>query len=218
MSDKRVSSLFSLFFETKEGCMTSHEGQYKSGYPLAKISKGPGTKALQDAKPGDVFSFDGRKLVEGEYYLPISKKLLEAHHLDLDSHTWVLWFSTANYPHWVERMVYNSHNRSGLLEMWEKKLSPHATAEERAEHADAGTTMEMPVWMLWYMSVVSGLLAWAGWHFGTSDNLWGLLIIFALASVEFAGMAIWKWERDGFWRALDMINALDLRRPPNDSK
>lgn len=196
--------------------MTTHEEQdHKRKYPLANIDKGPGTKALLAAKPGDSFTFDGTKLVEGEYYLGIPRSFVEIQHLG--GHNFVLWLWTNGYPRWVERMVYNGHNRSGLSETWERQLAPDATAEEKAEHEDAGSTMMLPTSALWFLTVVFGVLAWIGWEF-RNDSAWGLLMIFGLGAVEFAGMAMWKWDRDRFNRALDVINALDLRRPPVENK
>ena len=204
--------------------MTSHEEQdYKYKYPLADINKGPGTNALLAAKVGDSFTFDGTKLVDGEYYsFGILRLPVEIQHLG--DHNFVLWFPHYyGYPRWVERMVYNGHSRLGLSETWERQLSPTATAEEKAEHEDAGSTLMMPVPLLWYMSAVFGLLFGLGVYIlstGERSGAAGFFVFIGLFSsigmVEFAGMAIWKWNRDGFWRALDVINSLDLRRLPNN--
>ena len=106
--------------------MTSHEEQdYKYKYPLADINKGPGTNALLAAKVGDSFTFDGTKLVDGEYYsFGILRLPVEIQHLG--DHNFVLWFPHYyGYPRWVERMVYNGHSRLGLSETWERQLRDH---------------------------------------------------------------------------------------------
>jgi hypothetical protein len=194
-----------------ESRMATHEGLYEVKYPLANIDNGPGTASLEKAKLGDQFTFDGEKLVDGEYYLTLPKTLAEINRID--THHWVLWFRTSSYPIRVERMVYDSHLRFGALEAWEKILPPRATAEDKADHADAGSTLMLPVPALWWLAIVFGVLTWIGWEY-RMDSAWGVLMIFGMGAVEFAGMALYKWDRDRFWRALDTINALDLRRPP----
>lgn len=197
--------------------MASHEEQnYKRKYPLANVDKGPGTNALLAAKPGVCFTFGGTKLVEGEYYLGIPRSLVEIQHLG--GHNFVLWLYKNGYPRWVERMVYNGHSRSGLSETWERQLSPSATAEEKAEHEDAGSTSMLPVSALWFMSAAFGVLfciglyiLWSGEKSGVAGFFAFIGMLFGIGMVEFAGMAIWKWDRDQFNRALDKINALDLR-------
>jgi hypothetical protein len=192
--------------------MTTHEEQnYKRKLALASINKGPGTKALLAAKPGDSFTFDGDKLCEGEYSLGIPRSLVEIQ--PLGGHNFVLWLSENGYPRWVERVAYNGHSRSGLSELWERQLSPNATAQEKADHEDAGSTMLLPVSALWFVAIMFGLLGWVGFHFGSPSNpLAGMLMLFWLGAPSFAAMAIWKQDRDRFNRALDVINALDLRR------
>lgn len=203
--------------------MTTHEEQnYTRKHSLANIDKGPGTNALLAAKEGDTFIFDGTKLVEGDYYFSVPRSLVEIQHIG--GHNFILWLYDNGYPRWVERMVYNGHNRSGFSETWECQLSPNATAKEKAEHADAGSNLMMPVSVLWFLSAVSGILFCIGLHILQGKERSGMAEFFALigmfsgiSMVEFAGMAIWKWDRDQFWRALDVINSLDLRHPPHDN-
>src|SRR3989344_5772759 len=139
--------------------MTIHEEQnYKRKYPLANIEKCPCTNALLVAKAGDTFPFYGTKLVEGEYYsLGIPRSPVEIQRLG--GHNFVLWFQHYyGYPRWVERMVYNGHSRSGLSETWERQLSLNATAEEKAEHEDVGSTLAFGTSFLWTMSAAFGVL------------------------------------------------------------
>lgn len=94
-------------------------------------------------------------------------------------------------------------------------LSFAAHARRKAERRDKGTMSEFPPSALWTFAVVYGLLAAVGW--GLKDSgLWIVLLVFAIPAAEFALMAILKWERDRYFDALDVIDKLDLRRPPTE--
>ncbi|MDB5238404.1 MAG: hypothetical protein JWM46_674 [Candidatus Kaiserbacteria bacterium] len=198
--------------------MTTHQGRYKRRYDLALVKKGPGAKQLLDAKPGDEFTFDGQKLVDGDYSLALPKTLVEAQNIGTNANFWVLWFSTSTYPHWVERMIYNSHERSGILECWELKVSDSATAQEKAEHEDAGSTMELPVSGLWVMCLGFAAFGLLGYYLASGGyGVASMLMLFWAGVPSFAIMAIYKQDRDRFNRALDVIRSLDLRREPATS-
>jgi hypothetical protein len=102
-----------------------------------------------------------------------------------------------------------------------KKVSKNATAQEKADQADGNSIMLLPVSVLLILSGVSGLIFYgsacilmAGNHHWALEVLASFGISCGLVTVELAIMAIYKWQRDHFWRALDAINALDLRRAP----
>jgi len=203
--------------------MTSHEEHFRRHSSLAHINQGPGTKKLENLKPGDRVKFSGGKVPTfDDYYLGIDASPKEIRRLD--EHTWVLWFPHRfGYPRWAERVLYDSYSRAGLSDLWEKQLSPSATAEEKAEHADAGTiaaTLKTPgdQWMWGGMLAFTGaVLALPGWFI--NDTGLGAFMVFCGAGLLFYGamfgfMAECTRDRNSFWRALDKINELDLRRPP----
>ncbi len=107
-----------------------------------------------------------------------------------------------------------------MAELWELKMAEinwNMTAEEKAACEDRGSIMELTtVGEILSMSLVTcalGLYAYF-WHSSLGPVLTIIFALLGFLGVEFFLMAIYKWERDKYWRAIDVLKALDLRHSP----